>query len=76
MLLWAHKREKFVHGSKYTPLYEKGIKESQNKPMETTLLLPLPTRKKHIGSQKTFSSKSEKKEIKKLKNGKLEIDKI
>ena len=29
MLLWAHKRDKFVHGCKNTPLYEKGIRESQ-----------------------------------------------
>ena len=36
MLLWAHKRDKFVFGCQYTPLYEKGIKETQNKPMETT----------------------------------------
>ena len=26
--------------SKYTPLYEKGIKETKNKSMETTLLQP------------------------------------
>ena len=25
-------------GEQYTPLYEKGIKEMQNKPMETTLI--------------------------------------
>ena len=35
MQLWALKREVF-YGCKYTPLYEKGIKETQNKPMETT----------------------------------------
>ena len=36
MLLWVHIRDKFVHGFKYTPLYKKAIKESQNEPMEIT----------------------------------------
>ena len=33
----------FVRGNilKYTPLYEKGIKQNQNKPTETTIFIPL-----------------------------------
>ena len=46
MILWAHKREKFFHGRKYTPLYEKGIKEFQNNPMETALAKNLSIVKK------------------------------
>ena len=38
MLILVRKREKFVHGCKYTPLYEKGIKEPENRPMETTFV--------------------------------------
>ena len=30
-----------VYGCKYTPLYEKGIKETQNRAMETTSVLLL-----------------------------------
>ena len=41
-LLWTHKREKFVHGCKYT-MYKKGIKETQNKPMETTMGMVNPS---------------------------------
>ena len=37
MQLWALKIEGF-YGCLYTPLYEKGIKETQNEPMETTVL--------------------------------------
>ena len=29
-------KERFFNGRKYTPLYKKGIKETQNSPMETT----------------------------------------
>ena len=29
-------KERVFYGCKYTTLYEKGIKETQNKPMETT----------------------------------------
>ena len=37
MPLWVHKREKKIHGCNYNPLYKKDIKETQNKPMETTI---------------------------------------
>ena len=37
MQVWALKREGFFDGRKYTPLYKKGIKETQNNPMETTV---------------------------------------
>ena len=33
------KRESFLPIRFYTPLYEKGIKEKKNRPMETTVLL-------------------------------------
>ena len=32
----SSKRESFLDGRKYTPLYKKGIKEIENKSMETT----------------------------------------
>ena len=39
MPFWAFKREGFFRCRKYTPLYEKCIKESENKSMETTIVL-------------------------------------
>ena len=34
-------KERVFYGCKYTPLYEKGIKETQNRAMETTSVLLL-----------------------------------
>ena len=41
MPLWAYKREKFFHGWKYTPFYNKGTKETYSRAMETTTLSPI-----------------------------------
>ena len=35
---FEHLKESFFNGRQYTLLYEKGIKETQNKPIETTSL--------------------------------------
>ena len=47
----ARLKESFFDGRLHTPLYDKGIKETQNKPMETTQWSGPNTRRNSGGRQ-------------------------